>query len=156
MYSFYWIFFSVKYNVILCILGYSLFLSVLIGIDNHSIVYSACEQIRANWEDLATRLSVPRPSVEAIRADGKDSADCLRKLLDEWLKRSAPEQPLPSWRGLCDALTHLDRSLSERISDQHQCGCSLCTGVIAKISFYFPCMFVDDFIHYCKYLDLFQ
>ena len=107
-----------------------------IGIDNHSVVYSACEQIRANWEDLATHLSVARPSVLAIEADGKNSADRLRKLLDEWLKRSSPEQPLPSWRGLCNALAHLDRLLSESISAQHQCGCSLCTGVIIKISFY--------------------
>ena len=108
----------------------SVFLSLSgIGIDNHSAVYSACEQIRAKWEDLATHLFVARPSVEAIKADAKSCADCLKKLLDEWLKRSSPEQPLPSWRGLCNALSHLDQSLSERISAQHQCGCSLCTGV---------------------------
>ena len=89
-----------------------------IGIDNYSIVYSACEQIRAEWEDLATHLFVARPSVKAIKADGKDCADCLRKLLDEWLKRSFPEQPLPSWKGLCNALAHLDRLLSESISAQ--------------------------------------
>ena len=103
-----------------------------IGIDNHSSVYFACENICPKWEDLAARLSVSRSSVGIIRADGKDSTDCLRKLLDEWLKRSSPEQPLPSWRVLCDALTHLDPPLSKSISAQHQCVCSLCTGVIPK------------------------
>ena len=114
-------------------LSVSLSLSHGIGIDNHSIVYFACELIQAKWEDLATHLFVARPSVQAIRKeDGKDCADCLRKLLDEWLKRSSPEQPLPSWRGLCYALSHLDQSLSESISAQHQCGCSICTGVITN------------------------
>ena len=105
----------------------------LIGIDNHSSVYLACRKICPKWEDLAARLFVCRPSVEAIRADGKDSADCLRMLLDEWLKRSSSEQPLPSWKGLCNALSHLDLPLAESISAQHQCGCSFCTGVMTKI-----------------------
>ena len=99
------------------------------------MVYSACEKIRAEWEDLGTHLFVARPSVKAIISDGKDCADCLRKLLDEWLKGSSPKQPLPSWRGLCNALSHLDQSLAERISAEHQCGCSLCTGVITRITF---------------------
>ena len=101
------------------------------------MVYFACEEICPRWEDLAARLFVSRSSVGIIRADGRDSADCLRKLLDVWLKRSSPEQPLPSWRGLCDALSNLDQSLSERISSEHQCSCSLCTGAITKISIYF-------------------
>ena len=99
-----------------------------LGIYNHSSVYTACKDVSPNWEDFAALLSVPRPMVERIRQDGKDSSDCLRRMLDEWLKRSSPDQPLPSWRVLCDALSSLDLSLSERISSQHQCGCSICTG----------------------------
>ena len=51
------------------------------------------------------------------------------------LKRVALTVPLPSWRALCNALSHLDQSLSESISAQHQCECSLCTGVMTKIFF---------------------
>ena len=69
-----------------------------LGIYNHSSVYMACKDVSPNWEDFAALLSVPRPMVERIRQDGKDSSDCLRRMLDEWLKRSSPDQPLPSWR----------------------------------------------------------
>ena len=95
---------------------------------DHDSVYSACAEIAARWEDLGLRLSIYRPSVQTIRANGRDVSDCLKRLLDEWLERNSSDQPPPSWRRLCDALSNLNRALSEKISSQHQCECSQCTG----------------------------
>ena len=100
-------------------------------------MYSAIVDVCSDWEDLASRLSVYQPSVNTIKTDGKDSVDCLRKMLETWLKRSSDDQPLPSWRGLCDALAHKNLSLSQKISSQHQCGCSYCTGRNVNVLFVF-------------------
>ena len=93
------------------------------GIVNFNDVYQWCEPVRYQWDTLATYLPVDRPAVNAIRRDGKDCNDCLQKLLDVWLKRLSPDQPLPSWCTLCEALARLDRNLSKELSSSHPCQC---------------------------------
>ena len=62
--------------------------------------------------------------MKMIQKDNSDSDGSLRNVLDEWLNESRHE--IPSWKAFCEALLHVDRSLSESISSQHLCGCSLC------------------------------
>ena len=99
-----------------------------IGIHDYNVVFKTCKPFAARWELLATHLNISRESVEEIGRDGHDVADCLQKLLSVWLKRESFDQSLPSWRVLCEAIQELDRTVSERIVAEHQCGCTLCTG----------------------------
>lgn len=96
-----------------------------IDINDFNEVFKYCHSVRAEWKTLASYLGVDRPTVEAIEKDevGK-VAECLQSLISAWLKRSSPTQPQPSWRLLCNAMSHLDALLS---GDEHKCKCSLCT-----------------------------
>ena len=41
----------------------------------------------------------------------------MSELIDEWLRRSTPEQPLPNWRFLCDTIAAVsDRTAAEKIA----------------------------------------
>ena len=91
-------------------------------------MFKECRLFAARWDLLATYLNISRVTVEEIGRDEHDVADCLQKLLSVWLKRESPDQSLPSWRVLCEAIQELDRTVSERIAAEHQCGCTLCTG----------------------------
>ena len=91
-------------------------------------MFKTCKPFAARWKLLAIHLNISRESVEEIGSNDNDVADCLQKLLSVWLKRESSDQSLPSWRVLCEAIQGLDRTVSERIVAEHQCGCTLCTG----------------------------
>ena len=37
-------------------------------------------------------------------------------MIEAWLKRETPEQPLPTWSRLCNAIANVDLSSAERIA----------------------------------------
>ena len=40
----------------------------------------------------------------------------MSAMIETWLKRENPQQPLPTWSRLCDAIASVDRSTAERIA----------------------------------------
>ena len=40
----------------------------------------------------------------------------MSDMIEIWLKRETPEQPLPTWRNMCNAIASVDRSTAERIA----------------------------------------
>ena len=91
-----------------------------IGIDDHNDIYISCEAIRADWYQLAIYLHLDMATIDAIKAASSEGpCRCLSSVLSAWLRRTSPRQPRPSWRVLCEALSHLDRGLSERIAGEH-------------------------------------
>ena len=67
-------------------------------------------------------------TIDAIKVLDEGPGRKLSDVLSAWLRRSSPAQPRPSWSVLCEALSHLDRNLSERIARDHpSCQCTECT-----------------------------
>ena len=67
-------------------------------------VEQTCQQFSANhWEEIG--------SVLGIR-----STASMSKMLSSWLQRKNPEQPLPTWKILCDAISTVDRTAAEKIA----------------------------------------
>ena len=52
----------------------------------------------------------------------------MLQMIAIWLKRDSDKQPYPTWRGLCLVIADVDRIAAERISKEHKCQCSYCTG----------------------------
>ena len=58
---------------------------------------------RDKWYDIGLELKIPYHTLNAIEKDCPNScADCLRKMLVEWL---TGDSPAPSWSGLVEALS---------------------------------------------------
>ena len=49
-------------------------------------------------------------------------------MIEVWLKRERCEQPLPTWRVMCNALAEVNRGSAEKIAEKHQCHCEKYTG----------------------------
>ena len=98
------------------------------GINDRNDIYILCESVRADWLELATYLKVDVAAIDAIKVLDEGPGRKLSNILSAWLKRTSPTQPRPTWSVLCEALSHLDSNLSERISSDHpSCQCVLCT-----------------------------
>ena len=98
------------------------------GISDRNDIYILCEPVRAGWLELATYLKVDVATIDAIKVLTEDPGRKLSDVLSAWLKRTSPTQPRPTWSVLCEALSHLDRNLSERIASDHpNCQCTKCT-----------------------------
>ena len=61
--------------------------------------------------------------------DERECGRCMLLMIAVWLKRAdSDKQPYPTWRILCLAIAGVDRTAAERISREHPCQCSYCTG----------------------------
>ena len=60
-------------------------------------VFKACPK----WYDVGLELRVPVHTLDSIRIQFTDPADCLRETLKQWLKGIDPK---PTWSALVDAL----------------------------------------------------
>ena len=58
-------------------------------------------KVRTKWYDVGLELRVPVHTLDSIRLQFTDPADCLRETLKEWLKGIEPK---PTWGALVDAL----------------------------------------------------
>lgn len=69
--------------------------------------------VAAEWQNIGTLLKVPVGTLRKIKHDERGSANsCLREMLTEWLKRTAPS---PTWTELADAVEQFNQSKAEEI-----------------------------------------
>ena len=66
-----------------------------------STVRNEIHDARTKWYDIGIELNVDVSTLKAIDSMYKDSKDCLREVITEWLKAVHPK---PTWRSLIDAL----------------------------------------------------
>ena len=77
--------------------------------------------ISHKWYDVGVQLNLESGVLKRIQRQYSNPADCLREMLEEWLKRV---NPYPSWRALVQALTtHAvsERRLAEEINNKFVC-----------------------------------
>ena len=80
-------------------------------------VYQTTKQFSANWEDIGSRLGITKYTINIIaRNNSNDVTGCMSDMIEAWLKRETPEQPLPTWSRLCNAIANVDLSSAERIA----------------------------------------
>ena len=59
-------------------------------------------------------LGISKTTIDGIR--DLDDDGCMSKIISAWLKKDTPEQPLPTWRILCDAIAKVDSTAAEKIA----------------------------------------
>ena len=72
-----------------------------------------CQQFSVNWEEIGSVLGVKKATIDITH---DTSAASMSKMLESWLNRNNPEQPLPTWRILCNAIATVDRTAAEKIA----------------------------------------
>ena len=97
---------------------------------DHNDVYLQCQDLSANWEDIAINLRIKRNIIDTIKEDDSKAKKRLLASIASWLKRESPDQPLPTWRVLCNAITNINRGAAEKIAENHQCDCDKCIGKV--------------------------
>ena len=67
-----------------------------------------------DWQTIGALLEVEEEKIRAIQDEENNvsSKDCLRVLLDEWLKSTDPP---PSWQALAEAVEPFDSDAADRI-----------------------------------------
>ena len=76
-----------------------------------------CKQFSVNWKEIGGKLGISRNTIEIIAKDNNKVKQCMSELIAQWLRRDTPEQPLPTWRILCEAIaTVADRTAADKIA----------------------------------------
>ena len=73
-----------------------------------------CQQLSVNWEKIGGVLGISKTIIDIIAHSA--SAASMSKMLSSWLNRESPDQPLPTWKILCDAIAAVDRTAAEKIA----------------------------------------
>ena len=68
------------------------------------------------WHNIGVFLDVPAGDLQTIAKDNSRSRDCLREMLEVWLKQTHPR---PTWKGLAEAVEPIDPNLSKTITDKY-------------------------------------
>ena len=80
-------------------------------------VYQTTKQFSANWEDIGCILGITKYTINIIARNNSNYVTrCMSDMIEIWLKRETPEQPLPTWSRLCNAIASVDLSTAERIA----------------------------------------
>ena len=103
-----------------------LLFSYYLEISDHGELYIACRPVSVHWRDLGARLGVLQNTLATIEADYNGKVEkCMSAMLEKWLRRpfgEAHDDVKPTWKSLCVALSHIDRTLAERLAKEHDCG----------------------------------
>ena len=70
-------------------------------LDDLSKVRTELFEVQTKWYDIGLDLGLPVSTLETIKQECQDIPECLRKMIQEWLKMIDPQ---PSWRKLIDVL----------------------------------------------------
>lgn len=77
-----------------------------------------------NWQQFATKLRLSQDFIKLTEKNYRDSAQCLREAIVEWLKKNYNMKKWnylpPSWRMLVQVVKDLDYSLAETIANKHR------------------------------------
>ena len=112
------------------ILHYVFYIHYSLGTDDHNDVYLECQDLSANWEDIAINLRIKKSIIDTIKVDDNTAKQRLSASIDSWLKRQSPNQSLPTWRVLCNAINKINKGAAENIAENHQCDCEKCKGKV--------------------------
>ena len=66
--------------------------------------------LAADWQTIGALLGLPAVQLRAIRNDNHLARNCMREMLEAWLKTT---DPLPTWEKLVEAVEILDESKAE-------------------------------------------
>jgi len=81
------------------------------------------------WCNIGLQLRVPKNTLDSLKVQFTDPRECLRELLNEWLKQI---DPTPTWKALIDALnspTVGEGQLAEGLRTQY---CQLSKGIVVS------------------------
>lgn len=70
--------------------------------------------LAADWQSIGALLDLPPMQLQAIRHDNSKAIDCMREMLDVWLKREPP----PTWERLIKAVEILDEAKAKHLRDK--------------------------------------
>ena len=76
--------------------------------DAFKILYSQA----SHWENIGVLLGMDSNELDKIRDNEREVENCLRAMLSKWLKHV---DPVPTWKGLAEAMEVIDQSLAEKI-----------------------------------------
>ena len=85
-------------------------------------VLAAVRPLTSKWKDLLTQLHIDQELLEVIDRDNpRKSHSCLRAALSEWLHMNYDYERhgRPSWKRLAEAVSNIDKRLSEKIIIDH-------------------------------------
>ena len=100
------------------------------GIDDFNEVDQTCEQFSAEWKKIGGQLGIKITTIDIIAANNTTSVkSCMSAMLASWLKRECPEQPLPTWKILCDAIATFYMTSAMKIATDKGVNIT-CTGII--------------------------
>ena len=69
--------------------------------------------LHKDWKTIGALLGMEKEKMRAIKDEEDNvSKDCLRVMLEEWLKSTAPP---PSWQTLADAVESIDSDTADKI-----------------------------------------
>ena len=101
-------------------------MSITIGPDQANDIITQCRVVKAHWYYLGILLGILHSTLQSIEtAYASNIERCLSQVIDTWLRRPKGEvrdDVRPTWRSLCEALSHINGPLAETIASQHQCG----------------------------------
>ena len=84
-------------------------LYIITDIQDFNEVYQTTKQFSASWEDIGCILGITKYTINIIaRNNSNDVTRCMSGMIETWLKRETPEQPLPTWSCLCNAIASVD------------------------------------------------
>ena len=82
-----------------------------------SVLFRALLPLASSWQAIGEHLKLPPELLNTIGIDCQyRERDCLREMLDEWLKMT---EPLPMWEQLVQAVMPIDKEKAEIIRVKH-------------------------------------
>ena len=66
----------------------------------------------SHWKNIGVFLEMDTNELDKIENDEKGVENCLRVMLSKWLKQV---DPVPTWKGLAEAVEVIDQTLAEKI-----------------------------------------
>ncbi len=89
--------------------------------DDLAEVLDALSGLEREWHRIGINLQLRSSALDTTEADNSRVQDRLRSAMTEWLRLNYNyrENGLPSWRMLAQAVYRLDRSVFNRIAEEH-------------------------------------
>ena len=103
---------------------YSLFILVLVDINDFYSIYDKVKLLSAHWRSIAISLRLRIDTINIIEASSHGNIiSCLQKVLEYWLKKDYDYKThgVPCWRMVCVAVKEggTDPTLADQIAQEH-------------------------------------